>query len=173
VISDRYVGYHWLDVLQQQLCWAHWIRSLIALSERPGAPGRLGKKLLESAREAIHIHHAYLEHEHDLDWLREQLAPLRASIQALLEQGTRGHEQKTANYCAGLLEEYDALWAFCDVQDLQIPMDNNPRREPSATRSFSDACRAAPSPITAAVGSSGSSRSARRCASKTAPCSTT
>lgn len=26
VICDRYVGYHWLDVLQQQLCWAHAIR---------------------------------------------------------------------------------------------------------------------------------------------------
>jgi len=125
VISDRYVGYHWLDVLQQQLCWAHWIRSLIALSERPGAPGRLGKKLLEAARAAIHIHHTHLQHEHDLDRLREQLAPLRATIQALLERGARGHDQKTANYCAGLLEEYDALWTFCDVTDLHIPMDNN------------------------------------------------
>lgn len=125
VISDRYVGYHWLDVLQQQLCWSHWIRSLIALSERPGAPGKLGRELLKGAREAIHIHHAYLEHDHDLDWLREQLTPLRATIQALLERGTRGHDQKTANYCAGLLEEYDALWTFCDVADLHIPMDNN------------------------------------------------
>jgi transposase len=26
VITDRYAGYHWLDVLQQQLCWAHVIR---------------------------------------------------------------------------------------------------------------------------------------------------
>ncbi len=126
VISDRYVGYHWLDVLQQQLCWAHWVRSLIALSERPGAPGKLGAKLLKAAREAIHIHHAYREHdEHDLIWLRAHLQPLRERIQALLEQGTRGHDQKTANYCAGLLEEYDALWTFCDVQDLHLPMDNN------------------------------------------------
>jgi transposase len=26
VISDRYTGYHFLDVLQQQLCWCHIIR---------------------------------------------------------------------------------------------------------------------------------------------------
>lgn len=125
VISDRYVGYHWLDVLQQQLCWAHWVRSLIALSERPGQPGKLGRKLLSAARDAVGVHHAHLEHEHDLDWLREQLAPLRTTIKELLEKGARGHDQKTANYCAGLLEEYDALWTFCDVSDLQIPMDNN------------------------------------------------
>jgi transposase len=49
LISDRYVGYHWLDVLQQQLCWAHVIRQLVALSERQRAPGKLGRKLLKAA----------------------------------------------------------------------------------------------------------------------------
>ena len=29
VISDRYAGYHFLDVLQQQLCWSHVIRALV------------------------------------------------------------------------------------------------------------------------------------------------
>ena len=125
VISDRYVGYHWLDVLQQQLCWAHWVRSLVASSERPGAPGKLGAKLLNAAREVIRTHRAYLEDDHDLDWLRERLAPLRATIRTLLEQGARGRDQKTANFCAGLLEEYDALWTFCDVEDIQIPVTNN------------------------------------------------
>ena len=49
VITDPYAGYHWLDVLQQQLCWAHAIRQfteLSELSERSGAPGKLGRKLL-------------------------------------------------------------------------------------------------------------------------------
>ena len=125
VISDRYVGYHWLDILQQQLCWAHWVRSLVALSERQGAPGKLARKLLKAAREVIRTHHAHLEDDHDLDWLRERLTPLRTQIQTLLQTGARGHDQKTANFCAGLLEEYDALWTFCDVQDLHIPIDNN------------------------------------------------
>ena len=49
VTSDRYVGYHWLDVLQQQLCWAHLVRQLTEISERPGAPGKLGARLLEIA----------------------------------------------------------------------------------------------------------------------------
>jgi transposase len=125
VISDRYVGYHWLDVLQQQLCWAHAIRQLVALSERQGAPGKLGRKLLDAAREVIKTHRRYLQDDHDLDWLRAQLAPLREQIQTLLEKGARGRDQKTANFCAGLLEEYNALWTFCDVQDLQIPITNN------------------------------------------------
>ena len=44
VVSDRYAGYHWLDVLQQQLCWCHVIRQLVEVSEREGATGMLGKK---------------------------------------------------------------------------------------------------------------------------------
>jgi len=29
VVSDRYAAYHWLDALQQQLCWAHVLRQLV------------------------------------------------------------------------------------------------------------------------------------------------
>lgn len=125
VVSDRYTGYHWLDVLQQQLCWCHVIRQLVEVSERHGAPGKLGKKLLKAAREVIKTHRRYLEDSHDLDWLGEQLSPLRERIQLLLEQGARGQHQRTANFCAGLLEEYDALWTFCDVTDIDIPLTNN------------------------------------------------
>jgi transposase len=125
VVSDRYAGYHWLDVLQQQLCWCHVIRQLVEVSERHGAPGERGKKLLRAAREVSKIHRRYLEEDHDLDWLRERLRPLRERIQQLLEQGARGRHERTASFCAGLLEEYEALWTFCDVEDLEIPLTNN------------------------------------------------
>jgi transposase len=125
VVTDRYVGYHFLDVLQQQLCWAHVIRQMIELSQRGRTPGKLGKKLLKLSREVIHTHHRYLEGGHDLDWLREELAPLRERIRELLGQGTRGRNQQTANFCQGLLDEYDALWTFCDVENIEIPMTNN------------------------------------------------
>jgi transposase len=125
VVSDRYTGYHWLDVLQQQLCWCHVIRQLVEVSERQHAPGKLGRKLVKAAREVIKIHRRYLQEDHDLDWLRVELQPLRERIQELLEQGARGRHQRTANFCAGLLEEYDALWTFCDVQDIAIPLTNN------------------------------------------------
>jgi hypothetical protein len=56
VTSDRYVGYHWLDVLQQQLCWAHLVRQLTEISERPGAPGKLGARLVDIAGKVFHVH---------------------------------------------------------------------------------------------------------------------
>jgi len=125
VVSDRYVGYHFLDVLQQQLCWAHVIRQLTELSQRERTPGKLGKQLVKLAREVIKTHRRYLENSHDLDWLREHLRPLRERIQQLLEQGARGRHEKTANFCQGLLDEYDALWTFCEVENINIPVTNN------------------------------------------------
>jgi transposase len=125
LVSDRYAGYHFLDVLQQQLCWCHVIRQLVEVSQRSGATGRRGTQLVELARKVIAAHRAYLAEGHDGDWISDQLAPLRAQIRVLLEQCAAGRHTKTANFAAGLLDEYEALWTFCDVPDLQIDPTNN------------------------------------------------
>ncbi|MCA1696568.1 MAG: transposase, partial [Actinobacteria bacterium] len=62
-----------------------------------------------------------------LAWLENQLRPLRETIQALLEQGTRGRHPKTARFCGGLLGEYDALWTFCEVPGID-PTNNAAER---------------------------------------------
>jgi len=60
----------------------------------------------------------YLQEGHDLAWLQAELAPLREQARALLHKGARGRHTKTANFCAGLLEEYEALWTFCEIQGI-------------------------------------------------------
>ena len=124
-VTDRYAGYHFLDVLQQQLCWAHIIRQLTEISERDGVTGRRGQQLVECARAVIAAHRQYLEHGHQPEWLAEQLAPLREQIRTLLEQCVAGRHERTANFAAGLLDEYDALWTFVDVPDAKIDPTNN------------------------------------------------
>jgi transposase len=125
LVSDRYAGYHFLDVLQQQLCWAHVIRQLVEVSQRSGEAGRCGEQLVALARQVIAAHRSYLEHRHSAQWLGDQLAPLRTQIRVLLEQCAAGEHTRTANFAAGLLEEYEALWTFCDVPELAIAPTNN------------------------------------------------
>jgi len=126
VISDRYVGYHFLDVLQQQLCWCHVIRQFVEVSQRSGPSGRRGSQLVKLAKKVLAVHRAFLNEDHDAAWLATQLKPLRAQIQRLLEQCARGRHTRTANFAAGLLSEYDALWTFSDIAaDLQIDATNN------------------------------------------------
>jgi hypothetical protein len=36
LVSDRFSAYNHLPVMQRQLCWAHLIRDLTAIAERPG-----------------------------------------------------------------------------------------------------------------------------------------
>lgn len=127
VISDRYAAYHFLDVLQQQLCWCHLVRQFMELSERGGATGRRGIELLAAAREVLAAHRRYLEEDRELAWLREELEPLRDRIRVLLEQGARGHNRRERNLCGGLLDEYEALWTFCEVPDVS-PTNNTAER---------------------------------------------
>jgi len=126
-ITDRYAGYHFLDVLQQQLCWCHVKRQMVEVSERRGAPGKLGRGLVAAAGEVFGAHRAHLEGGHDLAWLQTELRPLRERIRALLEQGERGRDPKTARFCAGLLTEYEALWTFCDIEGVE-PTNNAAER---------------------------------------------
>jgi transposase len=125
VVSDRYAGYHFLDILQQQLCWCHVIRQLVEVSQRDGIAGRRGTQLVALARDVISVHRVYLQDDHDPAWLTGELAPLREKIKTLLEQCATGRHERTANFAAGLLAEYDALWTFADVPDLQIDPTNN------------------------------------------------
>lgn len=132
VTSDRYAGYHWLDVLQQQLCWSHLVRQLTELSERAGAPGKLGRRLLKLAAGVFNTHREHApalggadRPDHPaLIALRDQLDPLRTEFRELLEQGAKSRHAKTARFCHGVLEEYAALWTFCDVPGL-TPTNND------------------------------------------------
>ncbi len=140
VISDRYAGYHFLDVLQQQLCWSHYsdpsgygyadvgIRATPSGSSSrcPSARaplGRLGSALVEAAREVLGAHRAHLEGGHEPALLKAELLPLRERIRSLLEQGQRGRHRRTARFCAGLLEEFEALWTFCEIPAVE-PTNN-------------------------------------------------
>ena len=101
------------------------IRQLVEVSQRSGIAGRRGKQLVKLAREVIAIHRVYLAEDRDPDWLAAQLAPLRAQIRVLLEQCAAGHHARTANFAAGLLDEYEALWTFADVAGAEINPTNN------------------------------------------------
>lgn len=126
-ITDRYAAYHFLDVLQQQLCRSHLARQFTELSERDGATGRRGAALLKASHEVFAAHRAYLEGEYDLAWLAAELDPLRGRLHALLEQGTRAHNRRERRFCAGLLSEEQALWTFAEAPGID-PTNNAAER---------------------------------------------
>jgi len=123
IVSDRYAVYLYIDDTQRQLCLAHVQRDFVALSERGGAPGRLGRKLERCLADAFKILNQADRDPADLTALQADLAPSRKKLRELLERGARGRDPQTARFCTGLLERYEALWTFTRVAG--VPATNN------------------------------------------------
>jgi transposase len=122
IVSDRYAVYLYIDDSQRQLCLAHLLRDFVALGERAGAPGRLGRAL---ARVLGDVFTALKQPRNfdELGILRADTAEQRERLHALLAKGARCRDAKTKRFCAGLLAHEDALWTFTRVID--VPATNN------------------------------------------------
>jgi transposase len=123
IVSDRYAVYLYTDASKRQLCLAHLLRDFVALSERAGAPGRLGRKLERCLRDTFTILNQPGRDPADLATLATDLVRSRQLLRELLEQGVRGRDPQSARFCAGLLERYEALWTFTRVAG--VPATNN------------------------------------------------
>jgi len=123
IVSDRYAVYLYIDDTKRQLCLAHVLRDFVALAERGGAPGRLGRKLERCLAGAFKILNHPDRDRLDLSALQADLAPSRTKLRELLEQGDRGRDPQTARFCKGLLDRYDALWTFTQIAG--VPATNN------------------------------------------------
>jgi transposase len=55
IVSDRYSVYLYIDASKRQLCLAHVLRDFVALGERAGAAGRLGRKLQRCLNDTFKI----------------------------------------------------------------------------------------------------------------------
>jgi transposase len=123
IVSDRYAVYLYIDASKRQLCLAHVLRDFVALGERAGVPGRLGRKLERCLAEAFKILNQAGRDPADLPALAIDLAPSREQLRELLKQGARGRDAQTARFCTGLLDRYDALWTFTRIPG--VPATNN------------------------------------------------
>jgi transposase len=123
IVSDRYAVYLYIDASKRQLCLAHLLRDFVALGERAGAPGRLGRKLERCLADTFKILKEPDRDPADLPAVAIDLAGCREQLRNLLEQGARSRDARTARFCIGLLERYDALWTFTRVPG--VPATNN------------------------------------------------
>lgn len=123
IVSDRYSVYLYIDDSRRQLCLAHVLRDFTALSERAGAPGKLGRKLRALMAEAFAIYNQPGRDRSDLSALAADIAPAREAIGALLGKGAHSRDPKARRFCQGLLDHESALWTFTTTPG--VPPTNN------------------------------------------------
>jgi transposase len=135
VVSDRFSAYNHLPLNQRQLCWAHVIRDLTAIAERPGASAEFGAELLELQWKLFAHWHGYKEGTIDWPTLQQACGPIRQSFEAALRRvvelghlsGERTPWAKTVGTCKKLLSVTDGLWTFLEVEGIE-PTNNTAER---------------------------------------------
>ena len=135
VVSDRFSAYNHLPLEQRQLCWAHLIRDLTAIAERPGASAEFGAQLLELQRQLFDHWHHYKDGTTDWADLQQRCRPIRQAFVATLQQvvalgvqrGERTPWAKTVRTAQQILQMADALWTFLEIRGIE-PTNNAAER---------------------------------------------
>jgi transposase len=135
VVSDRFSAYNHLPTQQRQLCWAHLIRDLTAIAERPGASAEFGVELLGLQQQLFNHWHRYKHGTIDWPALRYRCRPIRQAFEARLQQvvelgyqrGERTPWAKTVRTCQQILQLADGLWTFLEIEGIE-PTNNAAER---------------------------------------------
>lgn len=129
LISDRYAAYNYFDSDKRQLCWAHLKRDFTKLSEKEDKIlARIGKNLLENESHLFNLWHEFKAEKIPRHELKQRAQPIRRRIGELLEQGSYTDPTlRAVRFCKNLLENFDALWTFLEVEDIE-PTNNHAER---------------------------------------------
>jgi transposase len=122
VTSDRHRPYLALPPHRHQLCWSHLIRNFQALVDRGGRMGVWGADFLALSRLIFRLWHLYREGAIDRVTLQVAMAPIQASIHALLVAGSRRCDAPEG-MCQELLTHEEALWTFVHEEGVE-PTNN-------------------------------------------------
>ncbi|QPN69514.1 IS66 family transposase [Synechococcus sp. CBW1108] len=135
VVSDRFSAYNHLPTKQRQLCWAHSIRDLVAIAERPGASAEFGAELLGLQQQLFGHWHNYKEGKIDWPALQQSCLPIRQTFEATLQRvvelgyqrGERTPWASTVRTCQQLQKVTGGLWTFLENEGIE-PTNNAAER---------------------------------------------
>jgi transposase len=112
LVTDRWSAYNWYPTWRRQVCWAHLLRDIAAMTERGGPSQALGEALQVQVYQMFHWWHRVrdgtLAHASFASYMR----PIRREIERLLEAGQVCGVPKTEGTCREILKRRQALWTF-------------------------------------------------------------
>lgn len=118
--SDRYSAYHWIELAQWQVCWAHLKRDLSAIAQRSGVSQTIGESLLRRQRRLFRwwyqVRDGTLSRPQFIQRVQHLRAGFKAELAAASALPIEQHEKtpfaKTVRTCRRLLKIEPALWTF-------------------------------------------------------------
>jgi transposase len=112
LVTDRWSAYTWYPPWRRQVCWAHLLRDIEAMSERGGGSREIGDALRVQARQMFQWWHRVREGTLAPASFVSYMWPVRQEVERLLEAGQTCGVPKTEGTCRELLKLRQALWTF-------------------------------------------------------------
>lgn len=125
--SDRYKAYLSIPLERRQVCWAHLKRPLVGFAERGGEIGDWGTEAVGVVERVFAAWYRYKDGGGDRATLQQEMVPLRARMQGLLERGTTLPSWMARAFCNDVRKLEPALWTFVDVEGVE-PTNNAAER---------------------------------------------
>lgn len=125
--SDRYGVYEQFPAQQRQVCWAHLVRNLVGLAERYSEQTGWAQHFLTLTDDLFLAWHLYKGGWLDRVGLQQALLPIRVTMHAALQEGVGSPHAKIASFSRELLAQWDALWTFMRVEEIE-PTNNAAER---------------------------------------------
>ena len=125
--SDRWCVYDDWPGGRRQLCWAHVKRNWEKKAEKGGAAKALADAWLELHAQVFELWHRFREKTCTRSELREQMFPLRYELQQVLARGKRSRDRTLVRFCTRLMDQYEHLWTFAEVEGVE-PTNNRAER---------------------------------------------
>lgn len=127
LVTDRWSGYSWYPTWRRQLCWAHLLRDIEAMSARGGRSQEIGEALRDQVHQMFHWWHRVrdgtLAHVSFASYMR----PIRREVERLLAAGQTCGMPKTEGSCREVLKLRQALWTFVRHEGVE-PTNNAAER---------------------------------------------
>lgn len=127
LITDRLSAYTWYPVRWRQLCWAHLLRDIEAMSGRGGRSKEIGEALRDQAHQMFHWWHRVRDGTLKRSSFRNYMTPVRQEVERLLEAGSTCGVAKTEGVCREILKLRQALWTFVHLEGVE-PTNNAAER---------------------------------------------
>ena len=123
-VTDRYVGYSFIDDEKRQFCWAHVLRNVIAIAESTYPEKAIGERLAQIIRLLFHEQHRYEQGEFNRAQYQQRMHRIRRLwLKALTRGAERCNQQHFRNRCEQLLKDDAMGWTFLEYPG--VPLTNN------------------------------------------------
>lgn len=126
LVTDRGSQFGFWAMARRQICLAHLLRKFASYATRRGRAGHLGNQLLVWTGIVLHHYHQVRDGTMSRSEFKATVAPIRAAVEQLLEEGTALPE--IGGSCRDILAHRAALWTFVDRPGVE-PTNNHAERE--------------------------------------------